>query len=195
MAQSINTNEQTTARIKNNLQMPLIIRDLLIGDLKPADDATYALHEMLGNFTAEQAILCAAMSVQEIANFEGIISSDLSFLKMECERLQERYITRDLLSKENPELWEETQKEMMSIIAEDIEEFLDILSLCEMSFEITNPKLSSTLSIITTQLQAHLVIIDEVMELLKTDNTPLHFTAPESITTGYMADNVIMFPG
>ena len=66
MAQSINTNEQTLARIKNNLQMPLIVRDLLLSNAKPSIDATYSLHEMIGNFTAEQALLCGVMTVQEI---------------------------------------------------------------------------------------------------------------------------------
>lgn len=191
---SINTNEQTLARIKNNLQMPLIVRDMLLSDTKPSDDATYALHEMLGNFTAEQAILSSVMTVQEIATFEGIISADLTFLKMECDRLNERYISREQLSHENPDLWEETQKDMMGVIAEDIEGFLDLINLCHLSFEITNPKMASILEIITTQLQAHLVIIDEIIEMLKTEKRSMAFTAPESLVNGYEASNVVMFP-
>ncbi len=191
---SINTNEQTLARIKNNLQMPLIVRDMLLSDTKPSDDASYALHEMLGNFTVEQAILSSVMTVQEIATFEGIISTDLTFLEMECDRLNERYISREQLSHENPELWEETQKEMMGVIAEDIEGFLDLINLCHLSFEITNPKMASILEIITTQLQAHLVIIDEIIELLKTEKRSMAITTPQSMVNGYEASNVVMFP-
>jgi hypothetical protein len=194
MAQSINTNEQTLARIKNNLQMPLIVRDLLLSDMKPSTDATYSFHEMIGNFTAEQALLCGVMTVQEIATFEGVISADISFLQMECDRLVERYTSRNALAEENPELWEETQKDMINVITEDIEGFLDVLSLCHMSFEITNPKIAIVLDIMTTQLQAHLVIIDEVAELLKSEQNNLVFTAPQTMINGYEASNVIRFP-
>lgn len=191
----MNTNEQTLARIKNNLQMPLIVRDMLLTDSVPAADATYALHEMLGNYCAEQALLCSVMTVQEIASFEGIISADLSFLQMECDRLMERYISREQLAHDNPDLWEETQKDMMSVIADDTEGFLDLVNLCHLSFEITNPKIAKVLDIITTQLQAHLVIVDEVIEMLKTEKRSMAFTAPQSLVNGFDADNVIRFPG
>ncbi|MGH1456035.1 MAG: hypothetical protein ACRBDI_04585 [Alphaproteobacteria bacterium] len=186
-------NDQNLALLKNNLQMPLIIRDLLLSNTSPAADATYALHEILGNYTAEQAILCAVMTVQEIATFEDIISADLSFLKMECDRLTERYIARNELATDNPDLWEETQKDMMPVIAEDIESFLDLLDLCNLSFEITNPKTAKILNIITTQLQAHLVIIDEVINLLETQSRSMTITISTGIN-GYQADNIIMFP-
>lgn len=174
--------------------MPLIVRDLLLSDMKPSTDATYSFHEMIGNFTAEQALLCGVMTVQEIATFEGVISADISFLQMECDRLVERYTSRNALAEENPELWEETQKDMINVITEDIEGFLDVLSLCHMSFEITNPKIAIVLDIMTTQLQAHLVIIDEVAELLKSEQNNLVFTAPQTMINGYEASNVIRFP-
>lgn len=186
-------NDQNLALLKNNLQMPLIVRDLLLSNAVPASDVTYALHEILGNQTAEQAIICSVMTVQEIAVFEGIISADLSFLQMECDRLLERYIARDEMITDNPELWEETQKDMMPVIAEDIEGFLDLLNLCHLSFEITNPRITKILDIITTQLQTQLLIIDEVITLLETKSRSMSLTTSKGIN-GYMAENVIMFP-
>lgn len=195
MAANINTNDQKRARIKNNLQMPFIVRDLLLCDTPPSADATYALHEMLGNFTAERALLCAALTIKEIATFENIISADLSFLQMEYDRLIERYINREALSEENPDLWETTQKEMIPVIAEDIECFLDLLNLCHLSFEITNPKITKILEIITTQLQAHLVILDEISDMIESEKMNINFTAPESIKDVSYTNNIIQFPG
>lgn len=196
MAQSVNINEQTLARMKNNTLMPLIVRDLLLSDTSAAADVTYAMHEIIGNFRAEKALLCGVLTVQEIATYEGIISTDLTFLKMECERLIERYIARDQLALDNPELWEETQRDMMGVIAEDLEGFLDLLNLCHMSFEITNIKMAKILDIITTQLQAHLVIIDEVMEMLEIQGRQMTLTQTHHHDTisGFEANNVIMFP-
>ncbi len=185
--------DQNLALLKNNLQMPLITRDLLLSDCTPAADATYALHEMLSDYSAEQAILCAVLTTQEITNFNNAISTDISFLKMECERLTERYTTRIDLEKENNDLWNETQRDMMPVIAEDIEGLLDILNLCSMTFEITNPKVSKILDILTIQLQSHLVIIDEIIERLNTQSRSMTLP-PTKKVNGYQADNVIMFP-
>lgn len=187
MAQS----EKQIALLKNTLQMPLIVRDLLITDQNPSSSAHYALHEMMGNFQPDDALLCAAFVMEEVSKIESIISADLTFLHMECTRIIERYSARNDLAEENPELWAETQDEMMPIIFEDIEEFLELTSLCQLSFEITNPKTATILNIITTQLQSHLMIVDEVMSMQETLRDNLK-TIPA--ITGYMADNVIMFP-
>lgn len=188
MAQS----EKQIALLKNALQMPLIVRDLLITNQNPSASAHYALHEMMGNFQPDEALLCAAFVMEEISKFESIISPDLTFLHMECTRIIERYSARNDLAEGNPELWTETQGEMMPMIFEDIEEFLELTSLCQLSFEITNPKTAIILDIITTQLQSHLMIVDEVIALQETLKDSLK-NIPT--ITGYMADNVVMFPG
>lgn len=194
MAQSVNTMEQKLARIKNNLQMPLVVRDLLMNNASPKTETAYALHEILSNYSAEQALLCAVFSIQEIACFEDISSNDMPFVKMECERIIERYTSRIALSEENPDLWEETQKDMVSVIAEDIEGLCDLIQLCNLSYEITNPKITAILDILEIQLQAQLVIIDEVIELLKSEKRSMALNTPESVVSGYEASNVIMFP-
>ncbi|PCJ03169.1 MAG: hypothetical protein COB14_00095 [Alphaproteobacteria bacterium] len=185
-------NDKQMALLKSKLHMPLIVRDLLITNQSPNASTHYALHEIMGDFQPDSALLCAAFVMEEISNFESIISPDLTFLQMECTRIIERYSTRNDLAEKNHELWTETQSEMMLIISEDIEEFLEITSLCQLSFEITNPKIAIILNIITAQLQSHLMIVDEVVSLQETLKSNMK-TIPA--ITGYMADNVIMFPG
>lgn len=157
---------QTLASLKNRLQMPMVVRDLLITDIAASNESTYALHEMLSDYSAEDALLAGAFTMQEIAAFQNVAATDLAFLHLECERLIERYGARDDLFQENPDLWNETQAEMVSEIAEDLEGFLDLLSLCMLSFEITAPKIHQILSILDTQLQSQLIIIDEVQDML-----------------------------
>ncbi len=184
-------NNKQMALLKNRLQMPLIVRDMLITNQIPTSDENYALHELLGNFSADEALLCSAFVMKEIANFETITSSDLTFLHMECDRLIERYSGRDDLAKENPEIWSEAQINMVDIIYEDLVDFLELLELCQLSFEITNPNLVKFLNIMKPQLQSHMMIIDEVISMQQKpvgDNTLL--TPP---ITGFEADNVIMF--
>ena len=186
-------NEKQLALLKNKLQMPLIVRDLLITNQTPDADAQYALHEMMGNFKTEDAILSAAFIMQEIANHEAIINTDLAFLKMECERLIERYSARDDLAHENPNLWTETQGEMLDVMYEDMEDFMELIALCQLSYDITNSKIAKLLDIITIQFQSHLMILDEVIEMQQNNNHQTQISAPSC--TGFDADNVIMFPG
>ncbi len=190
MAQST----QQRALLKSNLQMPLVVRDLLVTSLPAASDTTYALHEMMSNYSPDQALLCAAFVVKEIASFETMATNDLEFLHMECERLIERYSARDDLANDNPDLWNETQANMMHDIAEDIEGFMDLIALCHMSFEVTAPKIAEILNILSIQLQSSLMIVDEVISLQDHITDSLK-NAPLPETTGYEADNVIRFPG
>ena len=187
MAQSINTKEQDLARVKNNLQMPLIVRDLMITGLSPENDAIYALHDIMSNMQPDDALLCAAFTIEEIANAEGIISTEISFLQTECARIIERY-TKTSGRTGN-------QKDKMHTLVEDIEDFLDITSLCNMSFEITNQKAANLLDIIMTQLQAHLVIADEVVSMLEAQEEKGIFIPPAHAISGMEAANIIMFPG
>ncbi len=186
-------NDKEMALLKNRLQMPLIVRDLLITNQTPSADENYALHEMLGNFTSDEALLCSAFVMKEIADFDKSVSTDLAFLHMECDRLIERYSARADLAKENPEIWNETQNAMLNTIFEDMEDFLELIELCHMSYEVTNPRITKFLDIITAQLQSHLMIIDEAILARQkiTDKTDIS----QPYVTGFAADNVIMFPG
>ncbi len=189
MAQS----KEHIAYLMNKLQMPLIIRDHLVTGVPLNAEGTYALHEMMGNFAPDYAILSAAFVMQEIAANETIDQQDLRFLNMECERLVERYAARDDLAQDNAALWEETQMDMMVPLAEDIEGFIDIITLCHMSFEITEPKIAQILNVLIIQLQSHLVIVDEVIAMKVEIENALDIPAP--LITGYAADNVVRFPG
>ena len=65
------------ALLKNKLQMPLIVRDMLVTNQSPADDANYALHEMMSDFQPDESILCSAFVMQEMASIRNIDPSDL----------------------------------------------------------------------------------------------------------------------
>ena len=182
--------EKKMALLKNKLEMPLVVRDLLITKQAPAEDATYALHTLMSNMQPEDAILCAAFTMKEIASFEADMSDDTKFLHMECDRIIERYSVRKDIAEENPDLWAETESDMLPVIADDISDFLELVFLCYMSLEVTNPNTADILKIITTQLQSQLVIIDEVLSLQ--DNLELQSTTEGS---GDAEGNIIVFPG
>ena len=183
MAQST----QQLALLKNNLQVPLIVRDLVVTGRVPSPDTTYGLHEMMGSYEPEKAVLCTAFVMKEIAALESFAATDMAFLHLECERLIERYSARDDLATDNPELWTESQPDTMGDIAEDLEGFIDLLSLCKLSFEITAPYVAQILDIMEVQLQCQLMIVDTVIENLEAQPVP-------PAITGYAADNVIAFP-
>ncbi len=189
--------DKELALLKNRLQMPLIIRDMLEAGKMLCDDENYAMHEMLSNFSTEEALLCSAFVMKEIAYFisdasSGSASTDLVFLNMECERLIERYSTRVDLMQESPDILFELDNNILEVIYEDICDFLELIELCQLSFEIINPKLVGFLKIMTLQLQSHMMIVDEAISILsnKKDNGNVF----SIMTSGADIDNVIMFP-
>ncbi len=187
------TQDQKRALLKVQLQMPMIVREILCEKNQYDDIAAYALNDMLSNHSPDHAILSCALSMKEIAAYEGESISDLSFLHMECDRLTERYTARIELADDNPELWEETQGDMMHDMIEDLEGFIELISLCQLSFDVTNSTLADITHIMSIQLQSQLMIIDQVVELLDEVSNQTH--KAHIAATGYMADNVIMFPG
>lgn len=186
--------DQKTALLKTQLQLPMITRDILSGTDSLDSDASYALSDMLGGFTPEKALLACAFSMKEIASFEGIEMTDLKFLHMESDRLIERYCARIELEETNPDLWEETHGQSLESLSEDLDGFIELITLCQLSFDITDETLSKLTHIMNIQLQSQLMIVDQVIELIGATAKQNHY-AGTPINTGYIADNVVMFPG
>jgi len=184
MAQS----NQQLAELKNRLEIPLVVRGILKENEEFDGDTAYAISEVMSNLNPEDALLCAAFSMKEIAGFEAISTNDLTFLHMECDRIIERYSARDDLSNDNPELWAETQGDMMDEVAEDLEGFLDLSGLCQLSFEMTAPTIAQMLDIFAVQLQSQLLVVDEVIEMHADINNALSPYPAE------YKDNVVAFP-
>ena len=196
-------NDQQLALLKNRLQMPLIVRELLSAGKVPSDEETYGLHHMLSEYSIEDALLCGAFVMKEIAALGNTHPSDMAFMHMECERLIERYSARDDLAQENPDLWSASQIDMLDDMAEDLECFLDLLALCKLSYEITAPCVTSILDILDTQLQSQLMMVDEIIsmhqeqKLHAVNEIPLGSIETQFILpAGYGAygDNIIPFP-
>ena len=130
--------------------------------------------------------------MQEIGRMETIAVNDMAFLHLECERLIERYSARDDLSADNPELWKETQADMLSETAEDLEGFLDLLSMCKLSFEITAPRIVDILNILEAQLESQLMIVDTVLDMKAEEY--LERQEHQAIPALSKSSNIIQFP-
>lgn len=177
--------EQNMALLKVQLQVPLIVRDLLVLDRTPDADAQYGLSEMMSNMSPDMVLLCSAVTMKEIASCEGIISADLTFLQMECDRIIERYHAHGDTNNCATD---------MKQIAEDMDAFLDLMELCHMSYEIMNPKVTGLLDLLTAQISAQVMILDEVIRLQERSTKTTKTFLVKPYTTGFAADNVVMFP-
>ncbi len=197
MEKTMPQSNQQRALLKNKLQMPMIVRDLLTTEKTPDDTQTYAMHHLFSEFTTENSLLCAAFVMQEIAQQGNVHPSDMAFFHMECERLIECYSARDQLAQENPDLWDETQISKLDDIAEDLESFLDLVALCKLSYEITAPNVTHIIDILDTQLQGQLMIIDEVITMRNGQMLEQINYASTLPTTSIKScgDNIIVFPG
>ncbi len=195
--------DKQLALLKNRLQMPLIVRELLSAGKMANGEETYAMHSLLSEFSMEDSLLCGAFVMKEVADLGDVCPADMAFMHMECERLIERYSARDDLAQENPEFWNFTQIKMLDDIADDLECFLDLLALCRLSYEITHPSVAKILEILDAQLQSQLLVIDEVIAMHQAEaigeviETPANKVSTDNIVAaqfGASGDNILLFP-
>lgn len=178
----INHHEQNLAYLKNKLQLPLIARDYLHDNQAPKDESRYALHDIMSNLAPQDALLCSAFIMKEINAFLNI---DTQMLQNECDRLIEAYAgAHDHTTTQNT----------IDTLSADLIAFAEILDMCQISYDILNPKAADILGIITTQIHAQILIIDSVIEMIEAQNVQQRLLAQGTQISGYRADNVVMFP-
>jgi len=193
----ISQGELELARLKNRLQLPLVVRDHLMDHKLLADDETYALHETLSEMEAHDVIVCAAMCLKEIADYEGMDFSGYNFLHTECNRMIKRYANALLFNRDQDAFWDERFSYTLSQLSSDLESFTEIVELCLMSFEILNPCAADVLQVLSTQLQSQMLIVDEIAGMHAErreepqEQPSMNIGNPQM--TGYGADNVVLF--
>lgn len=185
--QIIDRHEQDLALLKNKLQLPLIARDYLSENEAPASESRYALHEIMSNLQPQDALLCAAFILKEIASFDSGMATTQSWLHRECDALIACYANKDHLNESDITL---------PVLVRDMENFTELLDLAFLSYDVLNPKAAELLDIIVTQMHAQVTIVETVLEMTEAaEHAPEHkLFAAAPINTGYMADNVVMFP-
>ena len=158
--------DQERALLLNRLQFPLIARDYMDAGAPLEDDARYALHEMLGDLSPPMALLCAAATLQDIAlSHEG-----LTYLRDVCGRILHTY-GADALEGKEPSL---------SPLLEDLEQILELMEMCRMSFEIVQPETLVFINILMPQINAQIMIVEQALAQRWTD-TPAHKTTAEIV--------------
>ena len=137
---------QDLAWLTNRLQMPLIARDYMETGRVPEDDARFAMHELMSNLDPAKALLCAAMTLQEIAlSHEG-----LTYLNEVCARLIHQYGPEDAVYS-------------MESLHADLADITELMEMCRMTFEIVHPETLAFLSILIPQIEAQAMIVEEVL--------------------------------
>lgn len=180
----LNHHEQQLALLKNKLQLPLIARDYLLADETPNAESRYALHEMMSNLQPQDALLCAAFILKEISSFGEKQNPAEILLHRECDQIIACYANKDDFNETNVTL---------HVFANDMERFAELIDLCQLSYDIMNEKASDLLEIISTQIHAHITIVDTVLDMMDgAQHKKMLKSAP--IISGYKADNVVMFP-
>lgn len=181
--------DRNLALLKSRLQLPLIVRQLLKSGEKMEGETKYAIHTLLGDLDPVQALLCAAFCLKEIADYEGLDFSGYNFLHTECNRLIKRYAHAHLFMQEGHAGQTESVASAWAELAEDLENFSEMLDLCRLSFEVVGPHSFEILEILSIQIDAQALIAEEVSGQT---GTAKEKTAP--LTPIAAQGNVIPFP-
>lgn len=145
------------ALLANRLQMPLIARGYIDAGAQPEGDTQYALHSLMSDLSPTQALLCATLTLQEIA----LAHDGLTYLQQFCAGVLQHYGPQIL---ENPENARDPALDL-NHIHDDLEHALELAEMCKISLELMRPETLVFLDILIPQIESQIMIVEEVMRL------------------------------
>ena len=186
--------------IKERLTVPSVIEDLLEATGYMPSDMKYALHEVINDFQPDAALLCIALSIKALLEYQPYKSNSLKIMAMECDRLIADYapLWLEHLNEENidPTLLFDT----LSALPEDLENISDLILLNVDFIRDTDPKAAEILDILEIQASAQAIIAEQYVDVMEEsegeeEDDILPFAAAPAQSPVAYNDNVIPFPG
>lgn len=181
--------DKDLARLTNTLQVPLIVQDILDGNIALEADIRYGIHEIISEFHPDSALLCLALSARRVAVALQGRYRTMTALKMECDRLIAEYAPLWLDHAGHRAVNETLLFDTLLQIPDDLESLSELLEMDAVILKGAEPDLAALCEIFAIQGRAQALVADAFVDALAQDHVP------ETKIPGAVAqDNVIPFP-
>ncbi|MCC6598815.1 MAG: hypothetical protein IT559_08500 [Alphaproteobacteria bacterium] len=194
-------NDKDLARLTNTLEVPMIVQDILGGELLLNPEIEYGLHEVLSNYQPDAALLCMALSARKIASFclkqpGGAKLVSMAVMKMECDRLIEDYAELWLAHARQSPVDDTLLMDTLAQIPEDLESLVELLETNAAALQdyAQSGDIETLCEILAIQGQAQALIAETFVEIIE-EREEIEIPAMENIPgTVFAGGNVIAFP-
>lgn len=175
------------ALIAAKLQVPIVVSEILRGEMDFNGDAEYALHEIISEMQPDSALLSIALSVKMLAAKFPKAGPGIRVLNMECDRVIQEYGPLWLQNAEddNGDITQDKAIETLSFLAEDLEDIAGLLDVSRNALKANDETAGAICTIMAVQAKAHSLIAEAYFSAIE---------AAADIAPMAMQDNVIAFP-
>lgn len=179
--------KQQRARLCTEFVIPLVAVDMIEGHEALDDVAVFTLHDMIGELAPDAALLCMALTAQQmIACLPEITAA--APLKMEADKLVDEYAGLWLAHKDSHQpLKDQAVAEQLAYLPEDLEALGDLCAALQTPFARHNQTALTLCNILSVQAHAHSAAAADCLEEAR-----LPKLSRASVTA---TDNVVVFPG
>lgn len=158
-------NDQTLALLINRLQLPVIMRDLLVHEGGLVGDMSYTLHEMLSDMRPDTALLAAAASAQMLVGALEKPSPGDAVLHGLCARIIEDYAPRWLATYGNEAAAQGFLLEIFGRVESDLLSLKDLLKTAAALQK--DEKIAALFAVLEIQTRAQADIVAEFLNLME----------------------------
>lgn len=183
-------NNKDTALMTTKLHVPLLVRDILEGNV--SYDAGYDLHAMISDMQPDAAILTMALSIRQIC--QSLPQDNfIPTLNMACDRIINDYGPCWLAHANDKDVDTIYLMDLLTHLPEDFEtlsEFIDLV----MAYVPEDSATYDILETLSIQANAHSLIAETFLEAID-DQHKIEMQKlgiPSSFPQG---DNIVAFPG
>ncbi len=198
--------EDQFEQLRQQLIVPLAVRDILGFDLNVEPEMQYGLHMALSEIDPDSALLAIAICAQDIAN-KAIHAAPIAHaLTVQCNTILNEYGPLWLRNNLNAPIPSHVYQEILDTAPEDLECIADLLDALEADLGEDMGAMTPLIKLLSIQARAHMEIADFVLaeiayEKQVTDNREISpqfgyvQDQVEQVIEANTSDNIIVFPG
>lgn len=187
-------NEQQLALLHTYLMVPIAVGDYLYNNTRVSDDGQYALHEALSEIDPDSALLAIAISAKHIALRYVNHIPVAAALSLEASKIIDDYGPDWLANYRGAPLDEDSLRESLSHVPEDLESLADLLDAVRLTLSDSEDPCLILCDILSIQARAHMEIADYILTELDRDEGEGFCAADYSTASAPAGDNIILFP-
>jgi hypothetical protein len=184
--------DKDLALLTVKLQIPLLVRDVLMGKGELPDDVHYGIHEALSDMQPDTALLCMAVTIQQMIKvLPQSIKTDAQVLSLECSRIISEYGAVWMKNMRHENMDNAYILKVLEHIPEDLDVLGDLMEVGLGIHVAENSAAADIINILKIQAGAHAIIAEEFLDVFMAQT--LNISSGKSLPQAANG-NVVGFP-